>query len=100
MTPTYLHFNENYNESKTYYVVLDNSNIVTEYTRYFNKQQRKRSNVFLDGDILVGRWLLPKKRTWKEGNYEEYKYKVVNVGYKDKTTHLTTGKIYQLEKIY
>lgn len=99
MAPTYLHFNENYIENKIYYVVLDNSDIVTEYTRYFNKQQRKSSNIFFDGNILVCRWLLPKKRVWKKGNYKEYKYKVVNVGHKDKTSHLTTGKIYQLEKI-
>lgn len=99
MAPTYLHFNENYDENKTYYVVLDNSDIVTDYTRYFNEKQRKTSSIFLDGDILVCRWLLPKKRVWKKGNYEEYRYRVVNVGYKDKTTHLTTGLIYQLEKI-
>ena len=99
MTPTYLHFNENYNKDKNYYIVLDGSNIVTEYTRYFNKQRKKRSSIFIVGNILVDRWLLPKKRTWKNGNYEEFRYKIIHVGYKDKTTHLTAGEIYQLEKI-
>lgn len=99
MIPTYLHFNENYKNNNEYYVVLDGSDLVSEYTKFWRNSQRSRSRVFLDGDTFCVQILLPKKSTWKAGNYTERKYKVVNVGYKDKTTHLTTGKIYQLEKI-
>lgn len=99
MKHTYLHFNEKYNEDKTFYVVLDGSDIIKEYTRFWSAQQRKRCRIFIDGDIIITKWLSPKKRTWKLGNYEEYKYKVINVGYKDKTAKLSAGLIYQLEKI-
>ena len=92
MKPTYLHFNENYKSDNEYYVVLDGR-------KFWRNNQRSRSRIFIDGDIFCVQNLLPKKSTWKDGNYTERKYKVVNVGYKDKTTHLATGKIYQLEKI-
>lgn len=99
MKPTYLHFNEKYNEDKTFYVVLDGSDIIKEYTRFWNAQKRKRSDVYILNDKLVIRELKPFKRSWKKGNFNEYLYKIVNVGYKDKTAKLSAGLIYQLEKI-
>lgn len=100
MKASYLHFNNNYTEGKNYFIVGNDGDIVREYTKKLISKDKTRSRIFTEEKTLVVQTLLPKKRNWKEGNYKEYRYKIIKVGYKDATTHLSAGQIYQLEKMF
>lgn len=100
MKASFLHFNGNYNEDKSYFIVVNGRDIVHEYAGQLIGTDKTRIRIFTEEKTLVVQTLLPKKRNWKEGNYKEYRYKIINVGYKDATTHLPAGQIYQLEKMF
>ena len=97
MTPSYLHFNENYKpENGRHYVVLNSQTFVQAFTKFWTSRERARTRMSVDGDIFTEQTLKARKRAWNPGNYTELKYRLVEVGTKDKTTHLPEGKIYQL----
>ena len=97
MTPSYLHFNENYKpENGPHYVVLDGHTFVQTCTKFWTSRERARTRMAVDGNTFTKQTLKARKRAWNPGNYTEFKYRLVEVGTKDRTTHLPEGKIYQL----
>lgn len=100
MKPSYLHFNENYRpENGRHYVVLDGYTFVRTFTKFWTNREHARMRVSVVGDIFILQRLKARKRAWNPGNYTEFKYRLVEVGTKDRTKHLPEGKIYQLERI-
>ena len=97
MTPSYLHFNENYKpENGRHYVVLAGHTFVQTYTKFWTSRERARTRLNVSDGIFTLQRLKDRKRAWNPGNYTEIKYRLVEVGKKDRTKHLPEGKIYQL----
>lgn len=94
--PTYFHMNDKFVEGKMFYPVCRFSSLLYNINRW-NITDRVRRTI--NGDILTEEWLKPKKHKYTPENTNVYKYKIVEVGTKDKTKGLPEGKIYQLFKI-
>lgn len=98
MKPDYLNFNENYVPGKYYYVVPDGRSFEQVFTKFWTSMDRRVSRLeFLEnGKIMIYKRLKYRKRKFTPENTWVSTYKIVEVGTKDRTTHLPEGKIYQI----
>lgn len=98
MKPDYLHFNNNYVPRKMFYIVLDGKDIEQVLTKFWTARERKRNRIehLKNKEIIKITRLKPRKQKFTPENTWTDEYKIVEVGTKDRTTHLPEGKIYQI----
>jgi hypothetical protein len=98
MKPTYFHFNEKLDENKKYFVVPCNSSFEDAY---FNRItiSKKRMKITDGPSLFIIQELKPRKRIWSNENIIIRTYEKIIVGTKDKTKHLDSGLIFQLNLI-